>query len=111
MRNLDNCLLLSIINSIHAYKRDPLSYRLIIKQQFNDHSSKYHFISLFSPINKIAIHSKDTPHRNKINNEELRSNKNLIKQMQYVYSKCKNDSIFTINKFHDQTSLNPSFDE
>lgn len=56
----------------------------IIKQQFNDHSSKYHFISLFSPINKIAIHSKDTPHRNKINNEELRSNKNLIKQI-HIY--------------------------
>lgn len=30
----------------------------------------------------------------------MRSNKNLIKQIQYVYSKYKNDSISTINKFH-----------
>lgn len=41
----------------------------------------------------------------------MRSNKNLIKQIQYVYSKYKNDSISTINKFHDQTSLNLSFDK
>lgn len=38
------------------------------------------------------------PHRNKINNEELRSNKNAITQIKHIYS--KNDSTSTINKFH-----------